>query len=285
MSGGIVHLTDPHFGPDVNLSLIHAIEDLIPDLEPRLTVISGDLTQRARHGELLAARAFVRELERSAPVVVIPGNHDVQWWWRPLLPFGRAAKYAKYVHHFGPVLTPTLSLPDVLVTSLLTSHGIAWGSLTTNVRDTAVKGHLSAKELQRAKEQLAKADRRQLKVLVIHHNVTRGEISQRMGLARWKQAQRRIAMSGAELVLCGHDHQESLTQLRGKAVVSCAGSLCARSQGDRPAVFHRMSWDDRSIEVEQYRWDVDRRVFVRADIHVFARPTKAYEPQIPAHVG
>jgi predicted phosphodiesterase len=106
-----------------------------------------------------------------------------------------------------------------------------------------------------------------------------------MGLARWKQAQRRLALSGAELILCGHDHQESVTQLRGKAVVSCAGALCARSRGDRPAVFHRVCWDKSSIDVEQYRWDADRGVFIRADVHVFARPTKAYEPQVPAHVG
>lgn len=285
MSGGLVHLADPHFGPDVNLAQIRAIEDLLPDLEPRAAVITGDLTQRARHGELIAAKAFVREIERTCPVMVIPGNHDVQWWWRPLIPFGRAAKYSKYVRYFGPVLNPTLSLSGVLLTSVLTAHGVAWGSLTVNVRDVAIKGHLPAKDVARAKEQLAKADHRQLRVLVIHHNVMQGELSGRMGLARWKRAQLRIALSGAELVLCGHDHQDAISQLRGKAVVSCAGTLCRRNHGERPTVFHYICWDEQSIEVEQYRWDEERSVFVRSDVHVFARPTKAYEPQVPANVG
>lgn len=285
MSGGIVHLTDPHFGPEVNLAQVRAIEDLLPDLEPSLTVVSGDLTQRARHGEMIAARAFVRELERTAPVLTIPGNHDVQWWWRPFLPFDRGAKYGKYVRYFGPVLAPTLSLPDILATSALTSHGLAWGSLTLSLRDLGIKGHLPAKEIRRVKEQLSRAGPNQLKVLVIHHNVMPGEISGRTGLARWKRAQRHLAMAGAEVILCGHDHQESIAQLRGKAVVSCAGTLCSRSRGDRPAVFHRVSWDVSSIEVEQYRWDLERRLFIRSDVHVFTRPTKAYEPQVPVHAG
>jgi len=285
MSGGIVHLADPHFGAEVNLAQVHAIEDLVPDLEPRVVVVAGDLTQRARCGELLAARAFVRELERTAPVIVIPGNHDVQWWWRPLIPFGRSAKYGKFMRNFGPVLTPSLSLPDLLLASALTSHGLTWGSLTLNVRDLAVKGHLPHSEIKRVGEQLRRADKRQLRVLVMHHNVMRGEVSNRMGLSRWQQAQRRIALSGAELVLCGHDHQESVQQLRGKVVVSCSGALSTRSHTSLPTVFHHVCWNDNSIEVEQYRWDSERSVFVRSDVHLFARPTAAYEPQVPAPVG
>ena len=101
MSFRIVHLSDTHFGGVADLRQVQAIEELVPDLDPRAIVISGDLTQRGRHGEFQAARAFVRELERSAPVLVIPGNHDVQWWWRPFIPFSPQAKYRKYSQYFG----------------------------------------------------------------------------------------------------------------------------------------------------------------------------------------
>ena len=104
MSFSIVHLSDPHFGGVADLELIEGVEALVPDLEPRVIVVAGDLSQRARHGEFQAARHFVRELERTAPVYVLPGNHDVQWWRRPLLPFGAEAKYAKYLSYFGPAL-------------------------------------------------------------------------------------------------------------------------------------------------------------------------------------
>ena len=275
MTFRIVHLSDPHFGGMADLRQIRAVEELAPDLDARLIVISGDISTRSRHGELQAAHAFVRELERSAPVMVIPGNHDVQWWWRPLLPFGSAAKYTKYLRYFGPDLAPTLKFPEAVVASALTSHGIAWGSLTTRPRDLAVKGHLPASEVARVKKLFRDAGPPQARVLVIHHNVMRGELSQRMGLAHWRRAQQRLVASGADIVLCGHDHQEDADILADRVVVSCAGTLSRRSRGKRPSVFNRISVDEDSIHVELYRWDEDRLLFRRSDVHTFPRVRRA----------
>lgn len=274
MNGSIVHLSDLHFGSDVVLRQIEGVEDLIPDLEPQAIVISGDLTQRARHGEFQATRAFVRELEQTAPVLVIPGNHDVQWWRQPLIPIGHDAKYRKFTRYFGPVLSPTLDLPGVTVASALTSHGVAWGSLTLQPRDLAVKGHLTVSEVARVRKLFEDAGSEQLRVLVVHHNVMRGEISQRNGLARWRQAQRRIVESGAELVLCGHDHQEAVEQLNETVLISCVGAFCSRSPGNRPSAFHRICWDLQSIQIEQYRWEPERRLFKRSDVYAFTRPVR-----------
>jgi 3',5'-cyclic AMP phosphodiesterase CpdA len=252
-------------------TLLEAVQDLVPDLDPTAIVLSGDLGLRARHGEFLAARSFMYDLKRTAPVVAVPGNHDVQWWRRPFVPFGNSAKYKKYMQHFGPTLTPTLSMPGILIASVLTAHGIAWGSLTPRLRDLAVKGHLPKKEAIRVKALFDKAEPAELRVLVVHHNVLRGEISERMGLARWRQAQQRIVESGAEIVLCGHDHQEGAELLDGKVVVSNAGTLCSRTRGGRPSVFNRIHWDENFIHVELYKWDSDRGLFKRNDVHAFAR--------------
>src|SRR2546426_11198908 len=162
---------------------------MIPDLRPHAIVIAGDLSQRARHGELQRARAFAQLARETAPVHVIPGNHDVQWWTRPLVPFAKDALYRKYVQYFGADLAPTITLQGAVIASALTSHGVAWGSLTFRVRDLAVKGHLPKGELLRVKQVFAAAPHDQARVLVVHHNVLRGEISGRMGLARWRQAQ------------------------------------------------------------------------------------------------
>ena len=90
------------------------------------------------------------------------------------------------------------------------------------------------------------------------------------GLARWKTAQRRIVASGADLVLCGHDHQEQVDALDG-VVVACAGTLSTRSRGGRPPVFFRIVIEDDAIRVEHYRWDAGGGVFRRSDQHQFAR--------------
>jgi len=280
----LIHLSDLHFGGLADLAQIEAVEALVPDLEPEVVVISGDVSQRARHGELQRARAHMRELERTAPVYVLPGNHDIQWWWRPFVPFMGAVKYEKYRRYFGPTLTPTLELPQALITGALTAHGVAWGSLTPRLRDIAVKGHLPKREILRAGETLKRATPDQVRVLVLHHNVLRGELSQRMGMARWRQAQRRIVASGAELVLCGHDHQEQVDTLDG-VVVSCAGTLSSRSRGGGPSAFHRILVEEDAIHVEYYRWDAARGVFKRSDRHQFARTRRHGAKPNEAEVG
>jgi len=157
-----------------------------------------------------------------------------------------------------------------LTTGALTSHGVAWGSLTPRLRDIAVKGHLPKSAMARAAATLAKARPGQARVLVLHHNVLRGALSERMGLARWRTAQRRIVAAGADVVLCGHDHQEQVETLGG-AVIACAGTLSTRSRGGRPSVFFRLLIETDAIHVEQYRWDAARRVFRRSDRHQFGR--------------
>jgi len=271
VSFSIVHLSDPHFGGLADLAQIHAVESLLPDLEPQVIVVSVDLTQRARHGEFQAARAFVKELERTAPVYVQPGNHDVQWWWRPLLPFGGEAKYAKYRWYFGSHLAPTLDLPDAIIAGALTSHGVAWGSLTTRLRDMAVKGHLPGREMKRVTALFKRSRPEQVRILVVHHNVTRGELSRRMGLARWRGAQKRIIASGADIVLCGHDHQEAADQIDSQTVVSCAGTLSTRSRGGRASSFNRIIIEPDSIVIELWRFEPTRLVFRRSDTYTFAR--------------
>ncbi|HXV87022.1 MAG TPA: metallophosphoesterase [Gemmatimonadales bacterium] len=274
MTFSLVHLSDTHFGGKGDPALIEAVEALVPDLDPRCIVVSGDLSQRARHGEFQAARALVRELERTAPVYVIPGNHDVQWWTRPFVPFAGGSKYAKYRQYFGAALAPTLTFPEAIVAGAVTSHGVAWGSLTWRVRDIAVKGHLPRREIRRVAAVFAQARPEQARILVLHHNVLRGDLSGRMGLARWRQAHRLIAASGAEVVLCGHDHQEQADLLERRLVVSCAGTLSRGSRGGRPPVFNRVILDEQAVHVELYRWDGSLRTFRRSDVHAFARASR-----------
>jgi len=287
MTFSLIHLSDPHFGEVCDLAQIEALQSLVPDLEPRVIVISGDLSLRARHGEFQAARLYVKELERTAPVYVMPGNHDVQWWWRPFIPFASAAKYRKYRLYFGPALTPTLDLPEAVIAGALTSHGVAWGSLTTRLRDIAVKGHLPKRELQRASAVFAGARPEQVRLLVVHHNIMRGVISGRMGLARWHVAQRRILQCGADLVLCGHDHEDQIDMLERRMVVSCAGTLSTRTRGDRGSAFHRITVDQESIQAEVFRWDPARKSFHRSDVFAFARyrPAPPAPPVPPAPAG
>ena len=281
MTCQIVHIGDLHFGGVADIPVVEALERILPDLRPDAIVIGGDMSQRARHGEFQRGRAFINLARETAPVLVIPGNHDVQWWRRPFLPFGKDAVYAKYRAYFGADLTPTLTIPGgAIIASALTAHGVAWGSLTLRLRDIAVKGHLPKKEIQRVQKTFAGADANLPKVLVVHHNILRGEVSKRMGLARWRTAQQRIVASGTDIVLCGHDHQEGAEMLDGKVVVSTAGTLSTRARGGRPVSFNFVTVDPAAVQVTFFRWDAAKQRFQPSDTAAFARrKTGSLEPQ------
>jgi len=268
----IVHIGDLHFGGLANVPAVEALERMLPDLRPDAIVIGGDLSQRARHGEFQRGRAFANLARETAPVLVIPGNHDVQWWRRPFIPFGTDAVYQKYRSYFGADLTPTLTIPaGAVIASALTAHGVAWGSLTPRLRDIAVKGHLPKSEMQRIQSLFAEADPGLPRVLVIHHNLLRGEMSTRMGLARWRRAQRRIIEAGTDVVLCGHDHQEGAEMLDGRVAVSTAGTLSTRARGGRPVSFNFVTIDPAAVQVTFFRWDAGKQRFQPSDTAAFAR--------------
>ena len=133
----LAHISDLHFGAYADLAQIEALEEFLPTLGASAAVVSGDLSQRARHGEFQAAHAFFNRVRPHMPVLLVPGNHDIEWWRSPFGMLGNARKYAKYSHYFRE-LTPVLEVPGAIIAGALSSYGVAFGSLTWNRRDGAV---------------------------------------------------------------------------------------------------------------------------------------------------
>ena len=273
MSNGrivIAHLSDLHFGGHADLAQIEALETFLPTLGLDAVVIAGDLSQRARHGEFQAAHAFLNRLRPLAPMLVVPGNHDIEWWKSPLGLLGEERKYHKYLRYFRE-LRPVLEIPGAVVAGVVSSYGLACGSLTWNIRDVAVKGDLPKSETDRATEVFAKAPPNAARVLVFHHNVLPGALSRRMGLANWRSASRRLLATGADVILCGHDHQEGAGQIEGALAVSTSGTHSHRVRGGRPSVFNLVTIEPGAVHIRHYRWGVRTREFTPSDTFSFAR--------------
>jgi 3',5'-cyclic AMP phosphodiesterase CpdA len=251
----IIHLSDLHFGGKADLAQIEALERLVPELAPAAVVVSGDLSQRSRHGEFQRALAFVQGCQRAAPTLVVPGNHDVRWWASPFGVRGAGPKYRKYQRYFGDELGPVLDLPEAVIVGTVSAHGLAFGSVTWNPRDLTVKGHLPAAETERARRAFAQADPAKLRVVVLHHNVLRGRISNRWGLAHPSDAQARLAASGADLVLCGHDHEEGAGPLDSGMVVSTASTHTSMTRGKRPSAFNLIEASPTTVTVRHMCWE------------------------------
>jgi 3',5'-cyclic AMP phosphodiesterase CpdA len=265
----IVHLSDLHFGGFADLKQIEALDEFLPRLNPTADDESGDLSQRARHGEFQAAHVFLYRMRKQIPAIVVPGNHDIEWWKSPLGLLGEKRKYDKYLRYYGE-LRPVLEVPGAIMAGALSSYGVAFGSLTWNVRDVAVKGHLPRSETRRVQEIFASSAPGLVKVLVVHHNVLAGGTG-RMGLARWRSAHRRLLATGADVILCGHDHHEGAGQIEGGLAVSTAGTHSYRQRGGRPSVFNLVTVDEQSVHIQHYRWVSEQRHFIPSDKVSFGR--------------
>jgi 3',5'-cyclic AMP phosphodiesterase CpdA len=272
----LVHLSDLHFGGMADIRAVEAVEELLPSLKPAAIIISGDFAQRARAGEFQRGRAFLRALARLAPVHAIAGNHDVQWWREPFdIPLLGRARFAKYRRYVGDDLAPAVTVDGAVICGAASAHGLAWGSVTWNPRDLTVKGHLPKAGLARAAAVFASANGRgAVKVLVVHHNVLKGNISRRWGLARPLAAQRGIVASGADVVCCGHDHEEGIgtIELDGRrVVVSTAGTLSTRGRNQRPPSFNLLAVSPQAIHVEIHGLDRSSGTFKVLEGRDFAR--------------
>jgi 3',5'-cyclic AMP phosphodiesterase CpdA len=271
----LVHLSDLHFGGLADIGSVEAVEELLPSFNPAAIIVSGDFCQRARAGEFQRARAFLRQAARLAPVHAVAGNHDVQWWREPLgVPLLGKERFAKYRRFVAQDLAPSLTVDGAVICGAASAHGLALGSVTWNPRDLTVRGHLPKAELARAARVFAAGGNGSLKVLVTHHNVLRGHISGRWGLARPRAALRGIVESGADVVCCGHDHEEGVgtfEQDGRRVVVSTAGTLSTRGRGKRPPSFNVLRFTPREIRVEIFRLDRSSGRFVAAEGQDFAR--------------
>ena len=212
----------------------------------------------------------INRLRPHAPILVVPGNHDIEWWKSPLGLRGDALKYQKYSRYFRD-LRPVLEIPGAILVGALSSYGVAFGSLTWNIRDVAVKGHLPSSETDRVTEIFGKAPADVARILVFHHNVLPGALSRRMGLARWRSTHRRLLATRADVVLCGHDHQEGAGQIDGTLAVSTSGTHSLRVRGGRPSVFNLVTIDPSAVSIQHFRWQPSTRQFQRSDAFSFAR--------------
>ncbi len=267
----VAHISDLHFGGRADFPQLAVLAKFLPSLGPRAIVVSGDITQRARHGEFQASRLYFEALAKAAPLHIIPGNHDAQWWRSPLGLLGERIKFAKYRSYFGEDLGPTLKLDGLVIAGMLSAHGIAPKSVTFNPNDLAVKGHLSHREVARVKSIFDATPPGIVRMAVLHHNVLPGIISHRWGLARPHHAQKALLTLGADVILCGHDHTEGAGQIDGRLAVSTAGTPSLRSRGGRPSAFNMVRVSNQQISIQSYIYQRDQATYRAGDVAIFAR--------------
>jgi 3',5'-cyclic AMP phosphodiesterase CpdA len=270
----IFHVSDLHFGRHAVPAQIDAIEEIIQRDRFDVVAISGDLSQRARVGEFQRAHVFIREARKVSRVIVVPGNHDVAWWRSPLHLRGDLTMYEPYRQHVDPELEPVLRVPGAVFVGLNTAQGVHPRTLTWNLRDISIIGDLRRSQIERARREFEASPDDDARVIVMHHNPVRGEISQRHGLKHTRRILGAFADIGTDLVLCGHDHQEAIHTVehtKKGTVISTAGTVSNRSRGGRPSSVNVIDIDRDEIAIRTWIWSPASRTFVAGSEQCFRR--------------
>ena len=270
----VFHVSDLHFGKPAVPAQIEAIEEIIQTEKFDVVAVSGDVSQRARSGEFQRAAAFLRDARRVSKVICVPGNHDVAWWHAPLGIGSEDKKYEKYKMFISSDLEPVLRIPGATFVGVNTSHGVTVRTLTWNLRDISIIGDIRKEQFTKAESGFNQSPPTDARVIVMHHNPVAGQLSQRHGLKRTKKILGLFAAMGVDLILCGHDHQESVHYIehtKKGTVISTAGTVSSRSRGGRPSSVNVIRIFAGQIEVTTFIWSDTRRTFVEGPRECFER--------------
>jgi 3',5'-cyclic AMP phosphodiesterase CpdA len=271
----LFHCSDLHFGHPAVPEQYEAIEAIVESRKYNVVAISGDVSQRARAGEFQRARSFIQRAERAgSEVIVVPGNHDVAWWHAPLGFGNPEAMYTKYRAYISQDIEPVLRIAGATFVGLNTSQGVIRETLTWNLRDISIIGHLTREQTERARAEFERSRSDDARVIVMHHNPVKGELSQRHGLKNTQRILGAFAEMHVDLVLCGHDHQEAVHYIehtKKGTIISTAGTISNRSRGGRPSSVNSIRMTPGEIEVSTLLWSDDATNFVAGPVKCFKR--------------
>jgi 3',5'-cyclic AMP phosphodiesterase CpdA len=186
----IAHLSDLHFGRH-DTHVVDGISRLMESACPDLIVISGDLTQRARTHEFKMAQDFIRRLR--APVLVVPGNHDVPLydvssrWLSPLVKFRR---------FISADLQPSFVDDEIAVVGINTARSLTWKN-----------GRINERQIEQCCARLSGAPASAARVVVTHHpfDLPLAAPSEAV-VGRAAMAISRLTDCHVDIVLSGHLH-------------------------------------------------------------------------------
>ena len=265
----LVHMSDLHFGR-VDAAVVAPLSDLIARISPDLLVVSGDLTQRARSAEFIAARAFLDTL--PFPRIVVPGNHDISLhnlfdrFLRPL------AKFKRYI---TADLQPFYSDDEIAVAGVNTARSL-----------TIKDGRINHAQITQVRARLDSVPADRIKVIVTHHPFDLPEQYDRQDLVRRAPAAlETFAGCGADLLLAGHLHTSHAGTTAERypisgftaLVVQAGTATSTRARGETNS-FNVIRITSTHITVERYAWASGSSTFKIAKSTSFTRQGERWMP-------
>jgi 3',5'-cyclic AMP phosphodiesterase CpdA len=251
----LAHLSDLHFGR-VDPALIDPLLQSLETIRPDVVVVSGDLTQRAREKQFDEAHDFLARIR--APLVVVPGNHDVplyRVWERFLSPLG---KYQRIIQRD---LEPSFVDDEIAVLGVNTARSL-----------TFKDGRINEEQMASIKHRLEPLGEKVTKVIVTHHPFdlpdTKGDVDL---VGRAREAMEVFSRCGVDLLLSGHFHKSQAGDTSERYEIAGYSALAVqagtatstRGRGEENS-FNVLRVQSDEIVVERRIWHPEAASF-RAD--------------------
>ncbi len=256
----LVHISDLHFGR-ADPAVVAALGNTINALAPDVIAVSGDLTQRAKRHEFIAARAFLDRL--GSPKVVVPGNHDIPFYdlrARFLSPLKRFQQYV------GDPAAAVFADEEIVVVGVNTARSLVFKG-----------GRINMEQVQRARA-LFCAEARRVRILVTHHPFHLASARRRELVGRAATALSQFQDCIPDVLLAGHIHvHETGTtakryDLTGRvAVVVQAGTATSTRRRGELNSFNLLNVEQDLVTVGRYDWSSQEGEFSIAAVHRYVR--------------
>ena len=218
----------------------------ISESKPNLVVVSGDLTQRAKSKEFLAAKNFLLSLQTQQ--IVVPGNHDVPLWniWQRFF-----SPFEKYKKHIAEDLSPVFEDDEISVIGLNTAHS-----------GTIAGGHFSATKLENVARRWKGLEK--TKIIVSHHPfeffLTEKPVK-RWGYKNTLPSEMALNLQ-TDLLLSGHFHSgdsSSSAQIlkaphRSVLSIQAGTATSTRLRKDQNS-FNRIFIYEGEVKIEKWVWE------------------------------
>lgn len=233
----IVHLSDLHFGyhrDDLVAPLLERINGAGADL----VVLTGDLTHRARAGQVRMARRFLSLIQ--PPVMVVPGNHDVPLFNLPMRIF---LPFHSYRRAFDRTLSPRREVGRLRVLGLNSVDPLA-----------VQRGVVRQADLGRIADSTRRGD---TTVVALHHPLEHLPTVTKRLARHASGALDRLERAGVRVVLSGHLHVWATDAVVAQTVhpgilqVQAGTALCARPS-DRQNEFAVLDIEGPSVRIERH---------------------------------
>jgi 3',5'-cyclic AMP phosphodiesterase CpdA len=228
MATRIFHVSDVHFGVEDRAA--HAsFAKAVLDEQPDAVLCTGDITQRAKHGEWAAAADYFAQFHAAGcQVILCAGNHDMPYynmWERFTDPYRR---YRALEGQVGGALKSEDAVLVPLKTTVRIQPRFPWSD-----------GYVMAQALEEAAAQLAalKGDPRH-KIITCHHPLLAERDDAKNPTIGGDDAFAALAKAGGDAVLSGHVHIPfDLMRERGGHSMRMlgVGTLSVRLRGAAPS--------------------------------------------------